>query len=657
MTRIKLQYVEFKNFRQYVGVQRFELASSSSRNINIIEGQNGAGKSNFLNGLTLCLYGDEYHGGEDAESESLPLINQKILKDLDQGQTAEGYIEVCFGRKQQEYIFRRNLSTTKNEEGEYYDSIENKVLQQQQNNNWKNVENPNTILNQIIPGDIHQYFIFDGEDLDELFKQNYQKRIKRGVIDVSQVDLLDRSLYHLNEMKSDYESNAAELGGRTEELQLEKEELSEKIEEKDDLIKDLKNEIEEKRAEIDEIDDELEDARNERVIELRAERSNLEDRLSSLEADLESIREEAGEMILSAGPPILTFDATKEAVQELGNASPNEEIPLGITKQLVDKLLEKRECICGTNLAETSNRRKHLEHLRNELEGVSDEFIEGRNILPRVLDSAIERANRVEDTRTNIREIEDSISQIQLRLQDISNELKTYDIPEDIDIETLENKRDQLSNEIETTSRRIGSLENDLDDLKSERAKIDEKLTTERKKDQRLQRVNQQIEFVRDVQNDLSSIRNRIINNIREKTERKMNKYFNDLVWKDDHFAVRLKDDYSIEVSREGNKENLLGSLSAGERQVLALSFMAALAQISGFEAPTIIDTPLGRISSEPRRLIAQNLPNYLEDTQITFLMTDEEYRGEVEKILDEHVANEYYLDYHDGVTEVKTCG
>lgn len=657
MTGIELKYVEVKNFRQYAGVQRFDLASSSSRNINIIEGQNGAGKSNFLNALTLCLYKDEYHGGTDSESESLPLVNQKVLEDLEAGETAEGYIEVCFGRTHREYIFRREFSTTKNDKGEYYDSLEDKTLQKQQGSNWSHVENPNTILNQIIPGDIHQYFIFDGEDLDELFKDNYQEKIKRGVIDVSQIELLDRALYHLGEMKDEFESDAAELGGRTKELLAKKREVSEKIDEKKNLIEDLEDEIGTKREQIDEIDDELEDARNERVIELRAERSNLEDQLVALEEDLESYRDEAGEIILSAGPPILAFEAVKDAYESLSNASPNEEVPPGVTSKLIDRLIKSGECICGANLSRSSDHREHLKHLHNELEGVSDEFLEGQNTLPRILDSAIERIDRVQNIRSNIRESEDDISQIQLRLQDISNELKTYDIPDDIDIDELENQRARLNDEIENLTRRVGSLENDLDDLSSEKQSIEEELTSERRKDQQLQRVNQKIEFVADVNNDLSSIRRRIINNIRNEVEEKMDKYFNELVWKDDRFNLELNDDYSIEIYQGESTENLLGSLSAGERQVLALSFMSAIAQISGFKAPTVIDTPLGRISSEPRQRIARNLPYYLEDTQITFLMTDEEYRGEVEKIFGEHVANEYHLDYHGGVTEVKTRG
>ena len=79
---------------------------------------------------------------------------------------------------------------------------------------------------------------------------------------------------------------------------------------------------------------------------------------------------------------------------------------------------------------------------------------------------------------------------------------------------------------------------------------------------------------------------------------------------------------------------------------------MAALSKISGFSAPVVIDTPLGRISSEPKQLIAQNVPDYLNDTQVTFLMTDVEYSEDVRAYISNEVANEYHLEFQNGVTQ-----
>jgi len=91
-----------------------------------------------------------------------------------------------------------------------------------------------------------------------------------------------------------------------------------------------------------------------------------------------------------------------------------------------------------------------------------------------------------------------------------------------------------------------------------------------------------------------------------------------------------------------------IGTLSAGERQVLALSFMAALNSVSGFDVPIIIDTPLGRISKEPKKSIARNLPKYLKGEQVTLLVTEEEYTPEVRASLSGRVGKSYVIEFKE---------
>ena len=73
---------------------------------------------------------------------------------------------------------------------------------------------------------------------------------------------------------------------------------------------------------------------------------------------------------------------------------------------------------------------------------------------------------------------------------------------------------------------------------------------------------------------------------------------------------------------------------------------MAALNQVSGFDVPIIIDTPLGRISSKPKAEIAKNLSEYLKEKQVILLVTDEEYNSEVRKRLINRVCNEYIINF-----------
>ena len=92
-----------------------------------------------------------------------------------------------------------------------------------------------------------------------------------------------------------------------------------------------------------------------------------------------------------------------------------------------------------------------------------------------------------------------------------------------------------------------------------------------------------------------------------------------------------------------------MGGFSAGERQALALSFMAALNYVSGFKAPLVIDTPLGRIDEgKPKWQIAENLPRYLEQRQVIMLVTGSEYTDEVRKRLINRVGKEYRIRFDE---------
>lgn len=52
-----IKEVELNNFRIYKGVNRISLAPQKGKNIIIVSGQNGFGKTTFLMSLVWCLYG------------------------------------------------------------------------------------------------------------------------------------------------------------------------------------------------------------------------------------------------------------------------------------------------------------------------------------------------------------------------------------------------------------------------------------------------------------------------------------------------------------------------------------------------------------------------------------------------------------------------
>ena len=87
--------------------------------------------------------------------------------------------------------------------------------------------------------------------------------------------------------------------------------------------------------------------------------------------------------------------------------------------------------------------------------------------------------------------------------------------------------------------------------------------------------------------------------------------------------------------------------LSAGEKQLMVVSLLWALAICSRRKLPVIIDTPLSRLDSKHRMALLQTyVPNASDQTIV--LSTDSEIYGKYYKAIKENVGNEYTLDYDD---------
>jgi DNA sulfur modification protein DndD len=329
-------------------------------------------------------------------------------------------------------------------------------------------------------------------------------------------------------------------------------------------------------------------------------------------------------------------------------------LPPKIQEWFVGDLLDEGECICGENLDEHPEKRERLEHLQTEVSHVSEENLEGKTEIPRIIDDGDEATEELLRTRQDISNIEDDIDKIQRELQDIAEELKKYDTPDDdVDVSALENQRTELEEQKEELQKKVFQLEADINSKKEEVKEAKKEWKKEAEQQTKYQEMIRKVEFLEDTADDISDIKNKILSQIRKETQERLDEYFNELIWKDEEYDIQVGENYTVSVLGPRG-DNKIGSLSAGEKQVLALSFMSALTSISGFSAPIVIDTPLGRISGENKRRIASNLPEYLQGTQITFLMTDQEFDSDVEARLQSSLANEYVLRFEDEMTQIE---
>jgi DNA sulfur modification protein DndD len=107
---------------------------------------------------------------------------------------------------------------------------------------------------------------------------------------------------------------------------------------------------------------------------------------------------------------------------------------------------------------------------------------------------------------------------------------------------------------------------------------------------------------------------------------------------------------YKVKLLDRTRKELPIHELSAGEKEIFALSLLWALAKTSRRELPVVIDTPLGRLDSHHRtNIVTRYLP--VAGVQILVLSTDTELDQQYFRKVREHVAKTFHLRF-DADTE-----
>lgn len=105
----------------------------------------------------------------------------------------------------------------------------------------------------------------------------------------------------------------------------------------------------------------------------------------------------------------------------------------------------------------------------------------------------------------------------------------------------------------------------------------------------------------------------------------------------------------TLEISYlDHNKQKISSSsLSAGEKQLMVISVLWALAICSRKKLPVIIDTPLSRLDSVHRASIVQNyFPNASDQTMI--LSTDSEIGPHYFELIKDYVGDTFTLEYDE---------
>jgi len=677
-----------ENYRQYFGTQRVSFHERKS-GFDVILGNNGAGKSNILNALNWCFYkfepnmkdnsskiivNDRYYlqlkerqqgnmhvkvtlsidDDEYIVSRILSIIKHEIeYAELDEGKEMrigliDGYL-LPIGTE-----VLRNESTfeiLKKPKGfKKFDPIEN--------------TDPKTKINEILLPALSSFFLLDGEYLEAFW--NELSKVRTGIENISQLKSLNSVSLHLAQL----ESTVPTIGDR------DFDEINKKIKDREryefsldedgNLEKSQKerystdsttvayysksgnpriSELQEDQNKIKtDLNDILAQFRTSNVDAIRAIESDinrLKKDLDEHQSELESATKKYLQSQIHNGPLFFLIDALKSTSEHVNELRTKGELPYGHKKQFSEDLLEIGKCICNNDLrSKKDSNGKEINTSRIKVE----EFRDGMN-KNNDLDYAMEMQGNFKNKILNdeiafninsFNETEKKYSNANNKFRKIKNELenKRHErlnyAKDDDHLNELTKNHDHLTSLNEEIIKEILKIQNIIRSNRNEIGELKKARNSLETKQLRVKKIQHEQNIFDILSDIIDKTLSQLENEIRKDVQKRTFENFKTIMYKELTIPGRIKsfsirEDYSVSII-DNTDMAALGSLSKGEKLFLALSFISALKQITGYKFPLVIDTPLARVSGISRVLLSKALPNFLPDEQIIFLATSSEF-------------------------------
>jgi len=641
---MRLECVTLTNFRQFFGRQEAEFSLSRETNVTVFHGDNGAGKTSLFTAINWCLYGIvDDNIGQLASKEAIARVRE--------GQSIETIVEVCFLNDGNRYCASRTLVSRKvgvmgvPQPGGAFTMTRFKA-----SGDNEMVRNPIQWMNLILPENVRPYFFFDGEKMDDLTRAN-SSEVKAAIRNIMRLPSIERAADHLKEVASEYRSEMRRQGSPELDRMIAKEEKW-RVDKENTLKRreEIKEEIRLALQQIADIDTQLRGTETAKPLQKR--RDDIQSELQRLErqqsGDLSDIQKVANQSYIE----FLSKPAAK-ALDLLNQKREKGEIPSGLREQFIQDLLNELRCVCGREFAEGDQAYTHLKSMLKTATSnkLTSEVIGLAGNLRAISATATNQASylskltqRTTDAKTSQDLLYRELDEIKEQLRGISEE----------NIAGLERKRGEFQRRWQQYIQEDARAEANLTNCDVLIAEVVRLKAVEEAKQKKLGTLSNNERIAQKAADAVTLLKNRFFEETRKEVEASTREVFETLAWKQDHFqGISIDNDFRLEVTdRWGTPTRK--ALSAGERQILSLSFICAMAKVSGEEAPLVMDTPFGRLSSNHLSAVAENLPHLAP--QLVLFVTDREWDESSQIGLTPRLGRQYQLDFDTatGCTNIK---
>lgn len=648
---LRIKSIELKNFRPYEDVT-IEFSQDKTKSFTIIEGNNSAGKTSLINAMYWCLYGQEQFLNV---GEGKPIPNQNILNKTKVGEGCDSSVIITINDdKGPKYQISRTLESrrqnndrTKRYEGDAAGQIDSGITtlisqsfsQRDDRGNWEATDDDTRFISKVakfLPEKLSSFVIFNGEILDSFFKTENAEKIKDGIEKVSGLPITEKSIEHWEKMVKEYSRKAARSSGTSATL------IQEKLDNKEKTFDKISKEVSILEKNMEEYRENSKQLQIEsdkyplKALELLKEQQYSEEvnkkqyeKFASDQTDFRTT------YIVDNFARILLKSATEHTSQLLKESISKGETPPPVKHFFLEDLIRHRECMCGTKFNESSSEMTHLNKLREKvknspLANISFEGKETLSDMENKLDPETILA-RLTELREKENQYSSAFREATEKVNGTIEKLKEYDEVKirklATGLDNIRQARDIAHGELNLKKSQKQAIALEIKTLEGQKTQATG--TTEVTKKWKMKENLAKMSLT-----TLYQVREELLTDIREKVQNKTEEIFKKLItrhWQID--KVEIDENYKIRVIDTEGVDNLK-TLSAGQTLYLALSYIAAVREVTDTNYPMIIDSPFGRVSGMERVRAAEDLPLYLPETQITLLVTNTEYNAEIEKDL-----------------------
>ena len=631
------------NFGIYAGRHEIDLEPKEGRPIILFGALNGSGKTTLLEGIQFALFGKfaKFLGkNKSAYVEFLTnSINRRNLQN-----SASVSVEFVAKRrgKKHKYEIVRTWSIKSN--GTPTDGVQvfrNGELDIDLSERW--IEMSETFF----PSQLSDLFFFDGERIESLAQPaRCSELIRTGLNSLLGLDLvtdLSKTLITLERrLKVDGVSEAdrenltrleAKIATLTEQRTSLQTELQEVFEEDAQLkthLESLRNQLKQQGGDLYTQRDILVQRQNELLSSIDTKRSEMIELSSSVLplALLESLLKEA-ETLSMSGLTASQKEVVRDALECFSTNVLNE--------------LSKRKTLKSDQLELIQSVHSALMVINSDVDNLPEINLSREAIFRNRTDCSIQKANGLKMI-LELGKFQNELDQIEKNLLAVPDAEKLEPLFREIkstedDCRASESSQKSLDDQILRIQRELDAALKQFDNTSEEFKKHEANQILHEKMKLRLNSGREVLNLFEE------KIRSKHINTL----EKLIKEGFEALLRKRSFInSISIcPDTFLLTINIVGEGFVPASKLSAGERQLLAVAVLWALAQASGRKLPTVIDTPLGRLDSSHRKSFVQNyFPNAGE--QVILLSTDEEIVGTYHQSLKKYLSHQYLIQYNE---------